>query len=139
MQDMQETWVLSPAGGNGNPPQYPLAWKIPLTEEPGGLQSVESAREWDNTEHTRRLGQSSFINTVELNAENTATPTGGNRRPSAVEKCQSLTTGPSGFPPWNRFLSVTYCLQGTEVGEEMRSHVCAQRHSSPIREEDESE
>ena len=26
----------SPGGGNGNPLQY-LAWKIPWTEEPGGL------------------------------------------------------------------------------------------------------
>ena len=28
-----------PGGGNGNPWQY-LAWKIPWTEEPGGLQSL---------------------------------------------------------------------------------------------------
>ena len=30
----------SPGEGNGNPLQY-LAWKIPWTEEPGRLQSVE--------------------------------------------------------------------------------------------------
>ena len=29
----------SPGGGNGNPRQH-LAWRIPWTEEPGGLQSV---------------------------------------------------------------------------------------------------
>ena len=29
----------SPGGGNGYPPSL-LAWKIPLTEEPGGLQSM---------------------------------------------------------------------------------------------------
>ena len=29
----------SPGGGNGNPHQH-LAWRIPRTEEPGGLQSV---------------------------------------------------------------------------------------------------
>ena len=41
-----------------------------------------SHKKRDTTEHTRRLGQSSFpINTVELNAESTAAPTGGNRSP----------------------------------------------------------
>ena len=29
----------SPGEGNGNPLQY-LAWRIPWTEEPGGLQSM---------------------------------------------------------------------------------------------------
>ena len=33
----------SPGGGNGNPLQY-LAWEIPWTEEPGGLQSMGSQR-----------------------------------------------------------------------------------------------
>ena len=27
----------SPGGGHGNPLQYILAWRIPWTEEPGGL------------------------------------------------------------------------------------------------------
>ena len=31
----------SPGGGNGNPLQYFYAWRIPGTEEPGGLQSTE--------------------------------------------------------------------------------------------------
>ena len=30
----------SPGGGNGNPLQCVLAWEIPWTEEPGGIQSV---------------------------------------------------------------------------------------------------
>ena len=30
--------------GNGNPCQYTLAWKIPWTEEPGGLPSMGSHR-----------------------------------------------------------------------------------------------
>ena len=30
----------SPREGNGNPLEYILAWKIPWTEEPGGLQSM---------------------------------------------------------------------------------------------------
>ena len=34
----------SPGGGNGNPLQYILAWKIPWTQEPGCLQSVGSQR-----------------------------------------------------------------------------------------------
>ena len=33
----------SPGGGHGNPLQY-LAWKIPWTEEPGGLQSIRLPR-----------------------------------------------------------------------------------------------
>ena len=33
----------SPGEGNGNPLQY-TAWKIPWTEEPGGLQSMGSQR-----------------------------------------------------------------------------------------------
>ena len=32
----------SPGEGNGNPLQYILAWRIPWTEEPGGLQSMGS-------------------------------------------------------------------------------------------------
>ena len=39
-------------GGNGNPLQYSiLAWKIPWTEEPGGLWSMGLHKEWDMTEH----------------------------------------------------------------------------------------
>ena len=33
----------SPGEGNDNPLQY-LAWRIPRTEEPGGLQSMGSER-----------------------------------------------------------------------------------------------
>ena len=33
----------SPGEGHGNPLQY-LAWKIPWTKEPGGLQSMGSQR-----------------------------------------------------------------------------------------------
>ena len=32
-----------PGGGHGNPLQY-LAWKIPWTEEPGGLHSIGSQK-----------------------------------------------------------------------------------------------
>ena len=30
----------SPGEGNGNPLQYSIAWRMPCTEEPGGLQSM---------------------------------------------------------------------------------------------------
>ena len=42
----------SPGEGNGNPSSI-LEWKIPWTEEPGRLQSVESQRVTPNvaTEH----------------------------------------------------------------------------------------
>ena len=36
-------WKKSPGKGNGYPLQY-FCWKIPLTEEPGGLQSTGSQR-----------------------------------------------------------------------------------------------
>ena len=39
----------SPGGGNGNPSSI-LAWKIPWTEESGGVQSMGS-QESDMTEH----------------------------------------------------------------------------------------
>ena len=34
-------WGLSPGGGHGNHSSI-LAWRIPWTEEPGGLQSIVS-------------------------------------------------------------------------------------------------
>ena len=37
-------WEDSPKEGNGNPLQEILAWRIPWTEEPGGLQSIGSQR-----------------------------------------------------------------------------------------------
>jgi len=49
MQETQETWVCS-LGGEGSlekgmaPDSNILAWKIPWTEKPGGLQSIGSPR-----------------------------------------------------------------------------------------------
>ena len=40
----------SPAVGNGTPASI-LAWKIPWTEEPGGLQSMGSARVGHDSAH----------------------------------------------------------------------------------------
>ena len=40
-------------GGNGKPLQY--SWKIPRTEEPGGLYSPWGYKESDTTEHTHTL------------------------------------------------------------------------------------
>jgi len=37
----------SPGEGNGNPLQY-LAWRIPCTEDPGGLQSTGLQRVGDH-------------------------------------------------------------------------------------------
>ena len=48
MQETQETtgsipgWGRSPGVGNSKPLQCILAWKIPLTHEPVGLQSMGS-------------------------------------------------------------------------------------------------
>ena len=46
--DVRDTGLIpglgrSPGEGNGNPLQF-LAWRIPWTEEPGGLQSIGSQR-----------------------------------------------------------------------------------------------
>ena len=41
----------SPGGGHGNPLQF-LAWSIPWTEEPGGLQSMGSQKS-DTAEQLR--------------------------------------------------------------------------------------
>ena len=48
-------WGRSPGGGNGN--TFHLAWRIPWTEEPGRLQSVESQRVRQDrvTEHTHGI------------------------------------------------------------------------------------
>ena len=57
MQEMQEKWVWSlgledsPGEGNGDPSSI-LAWEIPWTEEPGGLQSMRLQRvrhDWATT------------------------------------------------------------------------------------------
>jgi len=47
--EMQETWVQSvvredPLEKEMVPHSYSLAWRIPWTEEPGGLQSVDLQR-----------------------------------------------------------------------------------------------
>ena len=42
----------SPGGGNGSPLQWVLAWKIPRSEEPGGLQSMGSQRVGHDWAHT---------------------------------------------------------------------------------------
>ena len=49
MQEMQEMWVQSPGGEDPLEKQMAahsgnLAWRIPWTEEPGGLQSMGSQR-----------------------------------------------------------------------------------------------
>ena len=64
---MQETWVdvglipgmgRSSGGGNGYSLQY-LAWRIPWTEEPGGLQSIGyNCKESEATKHGRHAGTS---------------------------------------------------------------------------------
>ena len=55
MQESQETWV--PSLGQEDLPEEGmathssiLAWRIPWTEEPGGLQSMGSQRDLDTTE-----------------------------------------------------------------------------------------
>ena len=52
--EMQETGLIagmgrSPGVGNGS---IHRAWKIPLTEAPGGLQSMESRRVGHDSTHT---------------------------------------------------------------------------------------
>ena len=54
---MWETWVQSlgqedPLEEEMATPSSTLAWKIPRTEEPGGLQSMEPLRVRHDQEHT---------------------------------------------------------------------------------------
>ena len=56
MQEMQETQVWSlgwedPLEEGMATHSCILAWKIPWTEQPGGLQSMGSQK-WDTTEHS---------------------------------------------------------------------------------------
>ena len=59
MQEAQETWVQSL--GQEDPLEKEmavhsstLAWTIPWTEEPGGLQSMESQRVGHDSKHTQQ-------------------------------------------------------------------------------------
>ena len=52
----------SPGVGNGNPLSI-LAWKIPWTEEPGGLQSMKSQKSWT------RLGETTMAITLRTKKE----------------------------------------------------------------------
>ena len=62
MQKMQEMWVRSlgqedPLKEEMETHSSFLAWKIPWTEEPGGLYSPWGHKESDTTEHVRWLSQ----------------------------------------------------------------------------------
>ena len=53
---MQETWVRSVSQEDPLEKGIPihssiLAWRIPWTDEPGGLQTMGSVKELDMTEH----------------------------------------------------------------------------------------
>ena len=65
MQETQETWIQSLGwedlfAGVGNRATHPsiLAWKIPWTEEPGGLHSMRSQRVGHTHTHTLTLTHS---------------------------------------------------------------------------------
>ena len=74
---MQETWVQSWGWedplekGMATPSSVP-AWRIPWTEEPGGLQSTGSQRLRHNwaTEHTKRWLESTHVENTEWNLAN---------------------------------------------------------------------
>ena len=58
MQETQETWVQSLGGEDLLEQEMAthssvLAWKIPWTEEPGGLQSMELKRVRHDRAHTQ--------------------------------------------------------------------------------------
>ena len=58
---MQKTWVQSlgqedPLEEKMTTPSSILAWRIPWTEEPGGLQSW-GCKEWDMTERLTCMGK----------------------------------------------------------------------------------
>ena len=74
MQEMQETWV--PSLGQEDPLEEEmvihssiLAWKIPRTEEPGELQSVESQKSQITTECTRTCFEGSYLHQLQLSQQ----------------------------------------------------------------------
>jgi len=50
-----------PGGGNGNPHSSILAWRIPWTEEPGGLWSLGSQRLRHSGGHTQHKVITGFM------------------------------------------------------------------------------
>ena len=61
----KEMATFSPGGGNGNPLQY-LAWRIPWTEDPGGLQSL-GHKESDATEWLHFLSLKWWFRALKMN------------------------------------------------------------------------
>ena len=60
-------WGRSPGEGNGNPLQY--SWKIPWTEEPGGLQSTGSQRVGHDRATSLHFIRNSFKKTEKCSPE----------------------------------------------------------------------
>ena len=66
---MQETWVRSlgwgrsPGDGNGN---LILAWRIPWTEQPGGLQSIGSQRVTQLSDYPHILVERSVLEHTQI-------------------------------------------------------------------------
>ena len=128
MQEMQETWVLSPGGGNGNPPHYSClensmdrgVWQAAICGvTKSGTQLSILARS------DRVVSPSVLWNWVQRIQQPLLVGTGG----PLQWKCPVLTTGPPGSSllGWIRFLfSVPYCLQGNKSGRgSEESHVCS--------------
>jgi len=89
----------SPGGGNGNPLQF-LVWKIPWTEEPGGLQSMGPQRvrhDWV-TEHPQYV---TYIFWGLIKLRNTTLNTLGKIVYISEETIYDITTG---FGNWDDLL-----------------------------------
>ena len=75
MQEPQEMWVQSPGQEDSLEKEMAthsniLAWKIPWTEEPGGLQSMEVTKSWTRlSTHTSILTK--IIKELSTNTHNT--------------------------------------------------------------------
>ena len=58
-------WRRSPGEGNGYPPPSILAWRIPWTKEPGGLQSIGSVQRVRHDWATNTL-KSQWLTTAQI-------------------------------------------------------------------------
>ena len=105
-----------------------LAWKIPWTEEPGGLQSVEPQRAGHNSPHAglgRVVFPSILWNRMQRIQQPLLVGTGG----PCSESARSQPLDGQGVPSLEQIrflLSVTCCLQGNKSGRgNEESRVCS--------------
>ena len=102
-----DSWV---GKQEGMAPHYSiLAWRIPRTEEPGGLQSMGSQRVGHNWAHTQRLSQETVIGLMScLRPRHCKWSRQGLKSGCLVSKSYLLTTGQA-------YLCVEHTFEGRDL------------------------